>query len=153
MTSDIDSCCVALEIGKVVECEHRSPLQPPRAIKCYAIVKAIDFDTGFASFMLGDNPILSSMPPISSLPPLMVCGVGDRLVASLSLSLKGTTRDAQRAISDSMKRKLKPDANSDVFERYSYLCARNVSARRRVKKSGKKVQRKQLDVRTKLLKF
>ncbi|GJZ33254.1 hypothetical protein Tco_0578690 [Tanacetum coccineum] len=39
---------------------------------------AIDFDTGFASFVLGDNPILSSMSPISSLPPLMVCGVGDR---------------------------------------------------------------------------
>ncbi|GKE12108.1 hypothetical protein Tco_1415659, partial [Tanacetum coccineum] len=53
--------------------------------KCYAIVEAIDFDTGFASFVLGDNSILSSMPPISSLPPLMVCGVGDRLVASLSL--------------------------------------------------------------------
>nr|GFA86127.1 hypothetical protein [Tanacetum cinerariifolium] len=41
----------------------------------------------------------------------------------------GTTADAQRATSDSMKRKLKPDANFDVFERYSHLCARNVSAR------------------------
>ncbi|GJS11564.1 hypothetical protein Tco_0368360 [Tanacetum coccineum] len=73
------------EIGRVVECERRSPQQPSRAIKCYAIVEAIDFDTGFASFVLGDNPTLSSMPPISSLPPLMVCGVGGRLVASLSL--------------------------------------------------------------------
>ncbi|GJT34426.1 hypothetical protein Tco_0924845, partial [Tanacetum coccineum] len=39
---------------------------------------SIDFDMGFASFVLGDNPILSSMPPISSLPSLMVCGIGDR---------------------------------------------------------------------------
>nr|GEZ64834.1 hypothetical protein [Tanacetum cinerariifolium] len=64
----------------LVECERRSPQQPPRAIKCYAIVEAIDFDTGFASFVLGDNPILSLMSLISSLPPLMVCGVGGRLV-------------------------------------------------------------------------
>ncbi|GJT33496.1 hypothetical protein Tco_0923915 [Tanacetum coccineum] len=42
-------------------------------------------------------------------------------------ALKGTTADAQRATSDSMKRKLKPDANSNVFERYSHLCARNVN--------------------------
>ncbi|GJT80393.1 hypothetical protein Tco_1054735 [Tanacetum coccineum] len=86
---DIDSCCVALKIGRVVECERRSPQKPPRAIKCYAIVEAIDFDTGFASFVLGDNPILSLMSPISSLPPLMVCGVGGRLVASLSVYLWG----------------------------------------------------------------
>ncbi|GJW14363.1 peroxidase 5 [Tanacetum coccineum] len=33
---------------------------------------AIDFNTGFASFVLGDNPILSSMPQISSFPSLMV---------------------------------------------------------------------------------
>nr|GEY46964.1 hypothetical protein [Tanacetum cinerariifolium] len=70
---------------RVVECERRSPQQPPRAIKCYAIVEAIDFDTRFASFVLGDNSILSLMPPISSLPPLLVCGVGCRLVALLSL--------------------------------------------------------------------
>ncbi|GJW48382.1 hypothetical protein Tco_0080028 [Tanacetum coccineum] len=44
-------------------------------------------------------------------------------------ALKGTATDAQRAISDSMKSKLKPYANFDVFERYSHLCARNVSAR------------------------
>ncbi|GKB00835.1 hypothetical protein Tco_0828879 [Tanacetum coccineum] len=85
MTSGIDSCCVALEIRRVVKYERRSPQQPPQAIKCYAIIKAIDFDTGFASFVLGDNPILSLMTPISSLPPLMVCGVGGRLVASSSL--------------------------------------------------------------------
>ncbi|GKA92503.1 hypothetical protein Tco_0814428 [Tanacetum coccineum] len=55
--------------------------------ECFVAVSEdpIDFDTGFASFVLGDNPILSSMPPISSLPPLMVCGVSGRLVASLSL--------------------------------------------------------------------
>ncbi|GJV12376.1 hypothetical protein Tco_1353917, partial [Tanacetum coccineum] len=79
MTSDIDSCCVALEIKRVVECERRSPQQPPRAIKCYEIVEAIDFDTGFASFVLGDNSILSSMSPISSLLLLMVCD-DDRFV-------------------------------------------------------------------------
>ncbi|GKB98872.1 hypothetical protein Tco_0985009, partial [Tanacetum coccineum] len=37
--------------------------------------------------------------------------------------------DAQRATSDSMKRKLKPYADSYVFERYSHLCARNVGPR------------------------
>nr|GEY19033.1 hypothetical protein [Tanacetum cinerariifolium] len=72
MTSDIDSCCVALEIRRVVECERRSPQQPLRVIKCYEIVEAIDFDTGFASFTFGDNPILSLMSSISSLPPLMM---------------------------------------------------------------------------------
>ncbi|GKA66522.1 hypothetical protein Tco_0766330 [Tanacetum coccineum] len=68
--------CVPQEFRGVVECEHRSPQQPPRAMKCYAIIEAIDFDTGFASFVLGYNPILSSMPPISSLPPLMVSDPG-----------------------------------------------------------------------------
>nr|GEX98858.1 probable polyamine oxidase 2 [Tanacetum cinerariifolium] len=68
-----------------VECERRWPHQPSRMIKCYAIVEVIDFDTGFASFVLGDNLILCLMQLISSSPPLMVCGVGGRLVALLSL--------------------------------------------------------------------
>nr|GEY63196.1 hypothetical protein [Tanacetum cinerariifolium] len=37
--------------------------------------------------------------------------------------------DAQRATSDSIKRKLKPDVDSYVFETYLYLYARNVSPR------------------------
>ncbi|GJX03675.1 hypothetical protein Tco_0189591 [Tanacetum coccineum] len=65
-------------IQVVVECECRSPQQPSQAIKCYAIIEAIDFDTGFASFVLGDNPILSLMPLIFLLLPLMMCGVGGR---------------------------------------------------------------------------
>ncbi|GJV32475.1 hypothetical protein Tco_1392875 [Tanacetum coccineum] len=43
--------------------------------------------------------------------------------------MTGITADAQRATSDSLKRKLKPDADSYVFERYSHLCERNVSPR------------------------
>ncbi|GKB83508.1 hypothetical protein Tco_0950403 [Tanacetum coccineum] len=40
-----------------------------------------------------------------------------QLIAPRSIAaLKGTTADAQRATSDSMKRKLKPDANSNVFK-------------------------------------
>ncbi|GKC75496.1 hypothetical protein Tco_1126270 [Tanacetum coccineum] len=42
-------------------------------------------------------------------------------------ALKGTAADAERTTSDSVNRKLKPDADSNAFERYSHLCARNVS--------------------------
>ncbi|GJT46366.1 hypothetical protein Tco_0955081 [Tanacetum coccineum] len=40
--------------------------------------------------------------------------------------VNGIAADAQRATSDSLKRKLKLDTDSYVFERYSHLCARNV---------------------------
>ncbi|GKE99856.1 hypothetical protein Tco_0023207, partial [Tanacetum coccineum] len=37
--------------------------------------------------------------------------------------------DTQTATLDSVKRKLKPDADFYAFERYSHLCARKVSPR------------------------
>ncbi|GJZ02158.1 hypothetical protein Tco_0520119 [Tanacetum coccineum] len=84
---------------------------------CYAIVEAIDFDMGFASFVLGDNPILSSMPPISSLPSLMVCGIGDRdllnrvvVMTSLAVTIMAapapTSDDLIYALSFSQKQAL-----------------------------------------------
>nr|GEX96680.1 hypothetical protein [Tanacetum cinerariifolium] len=42
---------------------------------------------------------------------------------------KGTTSQVQGITSDRVKRKLKPDTESDVFSRYSNLCARNVRPR------------------------
>nr|GEZ64495.1 hypothetical protein [Tanacetum cinerariifolium] len=49
-------------------------------------------------------------------------------------ALKGPAADAQRATSDFVKRKLKPDAYSDVLERYSHLCAGNVISRKHLHK-------------------
>nr|GEU73377.1 hypothetical protein [Tanacetum cinerariifolium] len=43
-----------------------------------------------------DNPILSLMPPISSLPPFMVYGVGVRLATLLSLCYNLISSDVSR---------------------------------------------------------
>ncbi|GKA43426.1 nucleic acid-binding, OB-fold protein [Tanacetum coccineum] len=95
--ADIVHVCVALDWEGWWSWSVALPRNLRRAMKCYAIVEAINFDTGFASFVLGYNPILSSMPSISSLPPLIAVysacipvGKGQRHIVHVKLDQGGS---------------------------------------------------------------